>query len=62
MKAHIGIEGNERADKLAKEAVEEDDEINRAYSRIPIKTVAYGLQMDGLAKWQRQWGYTDKIA
>jgi hypothetical protein len=55
VKAHTAIEGNERADKLVKEAAEEQDETTIAYKRLPITTVASGLKKKGLAKWQRQW-------
>jgi len=50
VKAHIGIEGNELADKLAKEA-SEDDELNRVYNRIPIITIATELKKEGITKW-----------
>ena len=40
VKAHIGIEGNEEADRLAKEAAQEEDDQNIAYNRIPVTTVA----------------------
>jgi len=60
VKAHIGIEGNELADKLAKEAAEDDDELNIVYNRIPIITIATELKKEGITKWQRQWESTDK--
>jgi len=60
VKAHSGLERNELADKLAKEATE-DDELNIVYNRIPT-TVATELKKEGLTKWQRQWERTDKGA
>jgi ribonuclease HI len=62
VKAHTGIEGHELANQLAKEAVEDDGELNIAYKKIPITTVATDLNKEGLAKWQRQWESTDKGA
>jgi hypothetical protein len=62
VKAHTGIEGNELANKLAKEAAEDDGELSVVYNRIPITTVATNLKKEGLAKWQRQWESTNKGA
>jgi hypothetical protein len=51
VKVHIGIEGNEVADKLAKEAAQDADEQNVVYDRIPTITVATEIKMKGLIKW-----------
>jgi ribonuclease HI len=60
VKAHSGIEENELADKLAKEASEED-KLNIAYNQIST-TVATELKRVGLRKWQIEWERTDKEA
>jgi hypothetical protein len=62
VKAHAGIEGNELADKLAKEAAEDGGELTIVYNRAPISTVATELKKAGLTKWQRQWESTNKGA
>jgi hypothetical protein len=63
VKAHTGIESNEVADKLAKEAAQNADERNMVYDRIPTTpTLATELKMKGLIKWQRQWEGTEKGA
>jgi hypothetical protein len=62
LKAHNGIDGNELAYKLAKEAAEDDGERNIVYNRIPITTIATELKKEGITQWQRQWEGTDKEA
>ena len=51
VKAHTGIEGNELADRLAKEAAEDAGEIKFEYDKIPKSTVATGLKNEGTIKW-----------
>ena len=55
VKAHSGIEGNEMANHLAKEAAEDEGELHTVYNRTQLTTVATDLKKEGLAKWQRQW-------
>jgi hypothetical protein len=62
VKAHNGLEGNELADKLAKEAAEDDGELNIVYDSTTLTTVAIELKREGLTKWHRQWKSTDKGA
>ena len=54
VKARVGIQGNEMADRLAKKAATEDiGEI--IYDKIPREiTIAEGKEK-GLTKWQEQW-------
>ena len=59
IKAHIGILGNEMADKLAKEATTMD-EAQYAYTKIPKSTIVLKAKQDGHAKWQEQWTNTTK--
>ena len=54
------MEGNELADKLAKEEAEDDGELNIVYNRKPI--IATELKKEGITKWQRQWEITNKGA
>jgi ribonuclease HI len=62
VKAHAGIQDNEMADTLAKEAAQDEDEHNIVYDRIPTTTAATELKKEGIIKWQRQWERTAKGA
>ena len=50
VKAHIGIEGNEEADRLAKEATQEDDDQNLVYNRILVTTIATEINRKGIVQ------------
>jgi len=60
VKAHIGIEGNQAADKLAKEAAHDENDQNITYDRVPATTVTTEINKQGLIKWQSQWNSTEK--
>ena len=62
MKAHTGIEGNEVADTLAKEAAQDEEDSNFEYDKIPISTIASRAKEEGLKKWQAQWERAEKGA
>ncbi|KAJ4429168.1 hypothetical protein ANN_26171 [Periplaneta americana] len=56
VKAHIGIEGNELADRLAKEAAK-NSELAIIYNRKPVTSVVTELGKECLEKWQNpKWG------
>jgi hypothetical protein len=62
VKAHTGIEGNEVADTVAKEAAQVDEEGNIVYDRIPISTIATGVKEEGLKKWKTQGERAERSA
>jgi len=54
VKAHVGIQGNKMADRLAKKAATEDiGEI--VYDKMPRETIITEEKENGLTKWQEQW-------
>ena len=59
VKVHIGIAGNELADKLAKEAAE-DEELEVVYDKIPKSTITTEIHEMGLLHWQNRWNSTTK--
>jgi len=62
VKAHIGIEGNEAADKFAKEAAQDEENQNIVFDRIPPTSIASEINRKGLEQWQRQWNTSEKEA
>jgi len=54
VKAHVGIEGNEMADRLAKK-VATDDAGELVYDKIPRETIITEEKEIEVTKWQEQW-------
>jgi len=59
VKAHIGIERNEMADRLAKK-VSTDDIGELVYDKIPIVTIITEGKENKITKWQEQWTSSTK--
>jgi len=62
VKAHIGIEGNEAADKVTNEAAHDKNDQNIVYNRVLVTTAATEIKKQGLTKWQSQWNSSEKGA
>jgi len=54
MKAHVGIEGKEMADRLAKKAAT-DDAGELVYDKIPREAIITEWKKIEMTKWQEQW-------
>ena len=59
LKAHAETQGDEMADRLAKEEATEDTE-DIVYNKIPRETIITEGKEDELTKWQGQWTSTNK--
>ena len=59
VKAQAGIYGKEIADRLVKEATQND---RATYSRIPKSAIIKDDRKESTRKWQRQWEETTKGA
>ena len=54
VKAHVGIVGNELADRLAKAAASDSD-AKIVFNRLPLSTLISKIEKTKL-KWQKEWG------
>ena len=61
VKPHAGIQGNEIADILAKEAATNAD-ISECHKRVKKNVVLIELSGISVEKWQREWDQTTKGA
>jgi hypothetical protein len=59
VRAHVGIQGNELADTLAKEATSDRD-ISICYDKIPKCVFKNELERISVEKWQKNWNQTTK--
>jgi hypothetical protein len=62
VKAHVGIFGNEIADRLAKKATQNYDVTYRMIPKSSIKRDIKKEKKEDIRKWQHQWEETTKGA
>ncbi len=60
VKARVGIQGNETADKLAKEAATSTD-TPESYDKVPKSVVKSELEVLSVEKWRREWDHSRQI-
>jgi ribonuclease HI len=61
VKAHAGTYGNEKADRLAKEAARSGS-MKHAFTKIPKSTLNKEAEEEAMQKWQNKWTTTPKAA
>jgi hypothetical protein len=54
VKAHVGIVGNELADRLAKAATS-GSEAKIVFNRLPMSTLISKIEEETKPKWQKEW-------
>ena len=59
VKAHVGIQGNETAGAMAKEAATRTD-TPESYDKVPKSVVKSELEVLSFKKWQREWDQSSK--
>jgi len=59
VKAHVGIQKNETADTLAKEAATSTD-TPESYDKVPKSVVKSELEVLSVKKWRREWDQSTK--
>lgn len=59
-RAHVGTEGNERADRLAKEAIDANNSNRYENLSLPISFLKRYCRENTVREWQNYWKYTEK--
>ena len=53
-KAHVGIVGNELADRLARAAASDSD-AKIVFNRLPLRTLISKIEEETQLKWKNEW-------